>query len=743
MKATFNITLIRPEHLKSISNMPIIDNSTKILVNGDTYVKDVYMTTKKMSTYLLSCVIADFKYTSHTSQKGLLFRAWSRPDAVESTRLALDFGHRLLEYFEDFFNISFPLPKQDLIAMPNLAFGAMENWGLIAFKEKYMLYTEGVSGEEEKTEISMTIAHELAHMWFGNLVTPKWWDDIWLNEGFATFVSLLGADNLNPDWKLTNYFVINYLHKGLSSDGLITSHPIYISVGSLDEIMEIFDDVSYFKSVAIIRMVRQFLGVETFKKGVHAYLSSSLYGEATHDDLWSALKQQALLDQRNIDVKKVMDTWILQMNYPVVTVTRSGPSPNTLLVKQDRYLQNYQAPEAGKFVSPFNYTWDIPLTFTTGREKKFEQTEADVKWIWSNETSKSITLNGLTSTDWFLCNTLQTGFYRVNYDNHNWLALIKQLKDKHEDIHVINRAQLINDAWSLAKSGLLNIQTSLSVIDYLDKERDEAPWKTAQIELDYISKMLSSTQTFGPFQNFIQKKLNNTFQYFGLGKSNWTHNQIITRNLIANLACTYGIKDCLNAASSLFSTWMRNPSQNPVDRDLRNLIYCSAISVGGVKEWNFALEMYNKTKDSSEQRNLLLALSCSREGWILNSLLQSTVKNNSFVRQQDVSEMLTQISQSPLGKYLTWNFFKENYNDVKTLLTDSINDWPNVIKAVTDFFNTEFQLQELVSFQKSVAGNYGSGERAFSQAVEKVQSNIKWMKDSLPKITVWLQANGY
>ncbi|KAH9512314.1 hypothetical protein Btru_039144 [Bulinus truncatus] len=742
IKSTFNITLVRPSHLISISNMPIIDNSTTFVDGDVTFVKDVYMQTRKMPTYLLAFIVCDFIYSSKITENGLLFRAWSRPEANESTEFALDFGTKALVYYEEFFNISFPLPKQDIIAVPDFPAGAMENWGLIIYREVDMLYTQGVSSEANKERVALVVSHELAHMWFGDLVSPSWWDDLWLNEGFATFVEYLGMDHVHPEWKMFDVLVINELQKALSFDGLVSSHPLYVPVGHPDEITEIFDAVSYSKGASLIRMMRQFVGYKTFRRGMNLYLISKQYDVANHNDLWSALTQQASLDNKRIDVKEVMDTWTLQMNYPLVTVTRDSSLSNTVRVQQQRYLQNYNTSEQGKFLSPFNYTWNIPLTLTTSSELNFEQTDENVYWMWRNESSKLIKLGSLSPYDWIICNTQQNGYYRVNYENSNWLALAQQLKDNHRVIPTINRAQLINDAWNLVRSKFLDLDIAFSIIDYLEKEKEFVPWQAARLELIYVSRMLSSHSIYGSFQKFMQQKLRSSYQSFGLDNTGSSHTEVAARQLIANQACTYEVQECLDAASSQYKKWMENGTFNPIDLNLRSVVYCQAVAAGGAKEWSFALEMYKRTDHPSERKNLLFALSCPTKLWILNSYLRLTLDPNSPVRKQDISVAFTNVADNPYAQTAVWNFFRENYDQLKAIFAGSIR-WASVIDSVTKYLSSVFELEELIEFKARHEGNFGSGERAIHQAIEKVQSNVQWVNDSLPVISSWLLSKGF
>ncbi|RUS89957.1 hypothetical protein EGW08_002309, partial [Elysia chlorotica] len=289
LKATFNITLVRPDYLMSLSNMPIVDSSVSFTEGNITYVKDVYQKSPRMSTYLLAFVISDFDYIGGVTSNNVEYRAYAIPEVVDQARHALDVGLKLLPAYEQFYKIPYPLPKQDMIAIPDYDAGAMENWGLITYRETAMLYDPAVSSEVDKEYVAIVVAHELAHMWFGDLVTPAWWDDLWLNEGFATYVEYMGVDIAFPEWKMFDKFALTAVQRAMSFDGRVTSHPVIVEVNTPDEINEIFDSISYEKSGSLIRMMRHFLSPGTFDRGITAYLTSLQYEATTHNDLWEAL----------------------------------------------------------------------------------------------------------------------------------------------------------------------------------------------------------------------------------------------------------------------------------------------------------------------------------------------------------------------------------------------------------------------------------------------------------------------
>ncbi|XP_046380097.2 aminopeptidase N-like [Haliotis rufescens] len=739
IKSNFNITLVRKNHLKSLSNMPIIDSQDR----GDNWVADVYQTTPKMPTYLLAFIVCNFEYTNETTSNDILYRAWSRPESVDQTPYALDVGVKVLTYFEKYFDVKFPLPKQDMIAIPDFAAGAMENWGLITYRETAMLYEPGVSSEGNKQRVAVVVSHELAHQWFGDLVTPSWWDDLWLNEGFASFVEYMGVDFVHPDWKMFEQFVVEDLQDVFDFDSLISSHPVYVPVAHPDEINEIFDRISYAKGASIIRMMRFFLGEETFRVGLSNYLKSKAYGAAFHDDLWTALTKQSAKEGKNINVKEVMDTWTLQMNYPVVMVIREG---TRIRVSQQRFLTDPNAKDPGKYTSSFGYKWEIPFAYTSSVENDFNKTDADISWIKpdSNELifdNPSVIPPRSDNVSWVLGNPMQYGFYRVNYDTANWMALVNQLKTDHRQIHTINRAQIINDAWSLAKAGMLPQDMALQTVEYLDRELEYVPWAAAIRQLGYVDTMLTKTGLYGAFGAFMKAKVQMPFNTLTMNNTGASHLTSYIRSLISGSACSYGITACTDESLRLFREWMATPSNNPIDPGLKSTVYCTAIKYGGVLEWDFAFTQYKTATVAAESARLLSSMGCSREPWILSRFLNRALMTEQ-VRKQDALNVLVYVSRNSIGQGLAWDFFRNRWETIRNDYGTAFFAFTRLIGGITESFNTPFQLKQLQTFVDTHP-DQGSGKRAFEQAMEKTNANIKWMDANVQSVQTWLKNQGF
>ncbi|XP_063436761.1 aminopeptidase N-like [Mytilus trossulus] len=736
VKAKFKITLVRKQHMVSLSNTPITSNNTR----GNGWIADSFEVTPKMSTYLLAFIICDFKYTVETTKNNVKYRAWARPEAVGQTPYSLDVGVKCLTYFEEYFDIPFPLPKSDMIAVPDFAAGAMENWGLIIYRETAMLYDPMESAETNKQRVAVVVSHELAHQWFGNLVTPSWWDDLWLNEGFASFVEYMGVDHVHPDWLMFDQFVVEDLQDVFNLDGLVTSHPIYVPVAHPSQINEIFDGISYKKGATVIRMLRFFLGEETFRKGLQRYLKEQAYGAAFHDDLWKALSEQSIADgkpERVQNVKQIMDTWTLQMNFPTVFMERTG---DNVRISQSRYLLDKNATDPGTYTSPFGYKWEIPFTFTSKSTSYFNQSYADISWMGKDGEDVELinALSGESMENWYLGNAMQYGYYRVNYPESNWQKLIQQLKTDLTKIHPIHRAQIINDAWNLAKSGDLRMNIALQTVEYLSTEENILPFWAASGELSYVDGMLERTALYGNFSKFMKATYTIPFNKLGMDNSGSSHLEIFLRRTVVAHACKYGNDVCIENARKLFKELMDTADGiNPIDVNLRSTVYCIAIQYGGVEEWDFAYKKYKTSDVATEKAALLISLSCSRDVWVLSRFLGYTLMPEE-IRKQDAVFIIVYISRNAIGRSLVWDFFRGNWDLIFKQYGGGSFSFSHLITGITAKFNTEFQLQSVRSFKDSVP-DLGSGARAFQQSIEKINFNIKWMAKNYKIVQDWLK----
>lgn len=739
LKATFEVFLGRETDMSAISNMPKI--SSKPIEDQQGWMWDHFNTSVPMSTYLVAFLVSDFSSNKVTTQNGVLYRTWAREAAMDQANYSLGIGSKVLTFFEDYFNIPYPLPKQDMVAIPDFAAGAMENWGLITYRETAMLYDPMVSSAYNKQRIAIVVAHELAHQWFGNLVTPEWWTDLWLNEGFASFMEYVGAAHAEPDWQMMEQFIVIDLHKVFKLDCLESSHPISIPVGHPDEINEIFDSISYSKGASIIRMMQHFLTEATFRKGLTNYLNTKAFDSAEQDDLWDFLTRAAHQDSTlaaDVTVKIIMDTWTLQMGYPVVKVTRSVDGTSAT-VTQERFLLRKDPNSTDTHV----YRWWVPLSYTTQATADFSNTAPS---SWLSKTDSEITMQSLPdSGQWVIFNVQETGYYRVNYDANNWNLLVKQLRDDHTKIHVNNRAQLIDDALNLARAGQLSYSLPLDLAAYLKMETSYTPWATALDNLKYVHKIFSRTGAYGALKDFLRSLLEPLYKSVGFQDSPTDpHLDQRKRVKVLQWACKLGHEDCVTQSVNLFKQWMMNPkSDSIISANLKDVVYCTAIAAGKNKEWEFAWNQYLNSNVGSEKSRLLTALGCSKKVWILSRYLEMAFKEDSGIRKQDAGRVFQSIALNDVGRDMAWTYLRDQWRNITDYMGSGLFTLPRLIKSGTDGMNKELQLEELKQFQSANKGHLGTAKRAVAQAVERTQNNIEWMNKNGPVIIQWLADNGY
>ncbi|XP_016110397.1 aminopeptidase Ey-like [Sinocyclocheilus grahami] len=442
MKAVFHLTLLHPPGTVALSNGMELGTKSFTIDNQEV-LQTRFEPTEKMSTYLLAFVVSEFTNIRSPPEANILIRIWGRREAIESCQgdYALNVTFPILKYLENYYNTTYPLSKSDQIALPDFAAGAMENWGLVTYRELSLFYDPKVSSNEDKEWVVTVITHELAHMWFGNLVTMRWWNDLWLNEGFASYVSYLAADYVEPTWNIKDLMVQQQVQKAFDVDSLVSSHPLSSredEVITPDQIDQLFDTITYSKGAAILRMLSEFLTESIFANGLHNYLHEYAYSNTVYTDLWKKLQEVVDADssiQLPASINEIMNRWILQMGFPVVTIdTRTGS------ITQQHFLIHPEA--VVDKPSDYNYEWFVPITWLKSGSNMGQH------WLLTKTASYEPMK---TDTDWLLANLNVTGYYRVNYDPQNWERLLTQLNSDHKVIPVLNRGQIIDDAFNLAR----------------------------------------------------------------------------------------------------------------------------------------------------------------------------------------------------------------------------------------------------------------------------------------------------
>ena len=448
IKATFKVTLLIPSDLVAVSNMSIVRESEvepglKRLEFGETPI---------MSTYLLAFIIGELGCVERTADDGTIVRVYTTRGKEEQGRFALDVSVDLLGYFNDYFGIPYPLEKMDHIAIPDFAAGAMENWGAITYREIAILVDPENTSAGTKQIVASIVSHEMAHQWFGNLVTMAWWDALWLNESFASWMGDKAVDHLFPEWDTWTSFVSQDTTRALSLDGLKNSHPIHQEVKNPAEIGQLFDAISYSKGGSVLRMLEDFLGSESFRQGLHDYLVKHSYDNADTGDLWDALAAAS-----GEPVSEMMGTWLHQTGYPYLdTEIERHETGISVSVAQRRFTYDSIIDDAGED----DTLWHVPL--------RARSSNGEIASTLLRERTSGLTLAG-GSNDWVKINPEQTGFFRVKYRSDD-LALLRPAIESLA-LSPIDRLGIQSDAYALAKGGIQPATDFLEIARSLRERR--------------------------------------------------------------------------------------------------------------------------------------------------------------------------------------------------------------------------------------------------------------------------------
>ncbi|XP_046393612.1 aminopeptidase N-like [Ischnura elegans] len=779
-KATFIVNIARPPSGFSLSNMRKLRStpSTSSMNGTKGWIWDHYEPSPPMSTYLLAFLVAPESTSmeqhwvpqNSTSPESMgvnniSVSIWTRPGFNNSYEYALNLGIKVLSFYEKYFGVNYPMTKMEMVAVPDFGAGAMENWGLVTYRESVLLYDPRKDSTSHKVDVALTVSHELAHQWFGNLVTMKWWNDLWLNEGFATYVEYIGTNAVEPDWAMLDRFVTEEVQSTMWYDSLRSTHAVSPGNSTTADnaaIAELFDAVSYGKGSCLVRMMNHTLGEETFRKGLISYLKKWSYSNAEQDDLWESLTEAAQSNGKDnplpdgLTVKDVMDTWTLQEGYPVVTVIRNY-TDGSARVSQERFLMSPKGKKASgeeagaeeDAAPPPKEKWHIPVTYTSAAERSFHNTKPRF-WLLSGEGDRELAKGSLPvgANRWVIFNLQETGFYRVNYDEQNWRMLSNALLANESGavaLPDVTKAQIIDDALSLAQAGRLNYSIALQVTTFLSKETQLVPWTAALGAFGYLRDVLKHTSRYGLLETYILKLLSPIFMELHEKTDITSLNQRHLRTMVMKWACRLDHEDCLSRSVKLYKEWMKSPdpnSQNPVPVEDRWVVYCTAVRKGGRKEWAFIWKRFKEsTNDSSAAEVMLPALACTSEPWILNKLFSEILEvgeEKRVIRLQDVYIVLRGVARNPVASRLFFHYIKNNWDVLHKRYGGSTIVLGELVKAGLAGLSTAKDLQEVKEFRKRNARKFRFATQELDQAEESLADRVQWLQKNLNDVSNWL-----
>lgn len=715
LKATFEVTLVVPMDRVALSNTNIVSETN---LDGDCNLRSVtFAKTPVMSTYLLAVVVGEFDYVEGCSADGVNVRVYTPPGKKVQGDFALDVAVKVLPYYKEYFNVAYPLPKLDLIAIPDFAAGAMENWGLVTYRENTLLVDPQQTSTARKQWIALVVSHELAHQWFGNLVTMEWWTHLWLNEGFATWIEFLCVDYLFPYYDIWTQFVTDTLTRALELDALNNSHPIEVAVNNPSEVDEIFDTISYSKGASVIRMLHSFIGDEDFRKGMNHYLTKYQYSNTFTEDLWASLEHAS-----GKPIAEVMSTWTKQMGFPLIKVSqRQEGTSRILTLTQEKFCADINEPCGDGF------QWMVPVTISTAR---FPSQVAE-RFLLDSKSAE-VTIEHVLQDDWVKVNPGTVGYYRVQYPPEMLSLFLPAIRE--QTLPPLDRLGLHDDLFALVRSGQVGSVEVLRLMKaFGPAERDYTVWSSLCSCLNKLSQLLALTESRELFNQFGRKLLEPVAEYVGWdAKPEETHLDVLLRSLILSRLGALEDEATLAEARQRFDAHVAG-ADAPLAADLRSPVYQNVMRRGDAATLETMLKMYREADLHEEKDRLARTLGCLPDPTLLRKVLDFAMTDE--VRSQDKVFVIMTVALNRNGRHLAWNYFKEH--------VDQFIEWYSgghlityLVKYITESFTTTEMANEVASF--FAAHPIPAAERTVQQSIESIGLNAKWLQRDLDSMHKWL-----
>lgn len=657
-KATFDVTLTTEQDVVVLGNMPVVSQKTDADQLVTTFDK-----TPRMSTYLLAWVVGDLHRKTAQTKSGVEVNVWATPvQSPESLDFALDIATRTIDFFDEYFGTAYPLPKADHVALPDFSSGAMENWGLITYREVALLADPSTASIENKQQVALVVAHELSHQWFGNLVTMKWWNDLWLNESFANMMEYVAIDHLQPEWKVwldhASYEVIQALRR----DSLEGVQAIQSDVNHPDEINSLFDpSIVYAKGGRLLRMLQTYIGDEALQAGLKEYFKRYAYQNTEANDLW-----QCLSEASGRDIGLLMNTWIGQSGYPVVHVTEES---GALRLEQEQFfIGEHQSSDK---------LWPIPLE---ALDPAFPDLMSEKTLVVAPTTDASLQLNHDS-----------TAHFITHYSPELLQKVLTELADSSD----IDRLKLLNEYLLLAQADLISSAELIPLLEHYKDETVEAVWGVISLAVNELKLFVESDEAAEKQLRRFAGRLSRA-QYDRLGwteKENESSNDKKLRSLIISLTLYSELPEAMEMARQLYET----VPVEALDPNLRVAIMASAVRAHQPETIiDDLLTNHNQSTSSELREDIVAALTATKRIDEIQRLL-GTIPDTTIVRQQDVMRWFIWLLRNRYGRRAAWEWVRKEWSWLeKTFGSDKSYDiYPRYIASS---LMTKAELDEYVSF---------------------------------------------
>ena len=709
-KATFDVTIVADKGLTVISNTKAVS-----IKDGPAEGKRTvrFATTPKMSCYLVAFVIGNFEYIEGSAD-GIPIRVYTSPGKTNLATFALAAAEQSLTYFDKYFAIKYPYGKLDMIGLSDFGPGAMENTACITYREAFLMLDEKHAAVDTKRFIASVIAHEIAHQWFGDLVTMQWWDDIWLNEGFASWMSSKPIEAWKPEWHI-ELSDVRDTTQALNLDSLENTHPIHQEAHTPAEILELADDITYDKTASVLRMLESYLGKETFRAGVNNYLRQHAYGNASAADFWNALTQTS---KKPVD--KIMSTFVEQPGAPFVSVkTQCHGSSESVSLAQRRYVY-----DRAKFEAGGDQLWRIPICIK----------DAHASQKCELLTQKEQTTSLAACSPWIDVNAGARGFYRSGYDSDNVRALAKVSESA---LSPADRIMLLSDVWASVRVDRDKIGDYLMVAQGLQSDRTPEVFSLMIAQLQYIGRYLVTDSDQQSFRSWVRDLLAPIAADVGWEKKTGESEEMqsFRSDLMRGLGGIAHDPDTEALARKLAERELVNPSS--VDPELASNAFMIAAANGDAAFYDKVLE-HLKTANSPEEKTLYQqALISFRDPSLVERTLQYAV---SSARSQDADLIIGRVMRNPEGAKLAWDFVRSRWQTAdKANGAFGGSSAGGLVASTGSFCDSAMRDQVKQFFAEHPVP---TAERRLKQALEQIDYCIDMKDRQGPELASWLRQTG-
>ena len=706
-KATFDITAVADKGMVAISNQKIVSDTPG---PGDKHTVR-FATTARMSSYLAALVVGDFEYIEGEAD-GIPIRVYSTPGKKEMGRFALESAEHVLSYYDKYFNIKYPYGKLDLVGLPDFSAGAMENTGCITFREILLQIDDKNGSVDLKKTIASVIAHEMAHQWFGDLVTMKWWDDIWLNEGFATWMSSKPIEAWKPEWNF-NLDDVSQTGGTMNTDSLANTRPIHQAAETPAQIQELFDGIAYGKAAAVLRMLESYLGEQTFRAGVNAYIQQHQYANATADDFWEA---QAKTSKKPVD--QIMPTFVKQAGVPIINVKSQCSAGSTAVtLDQRRYYYDRE-----KFQAPNDELWQVPMCLKSSAGAQ--------KCELLTKRQETFTLPGCST--WVLANAGATGYYRVGYQPDAVRALASDTESK---LSPAERIALQTDIWASVRVGREPVGDYLAFAQGLGSDRNRAVLDDVLGRLHFIDQYLVTDNDRDSYRVWLRQYLTPILKDVGWEPRPGDSDEQRTLRARVFNALGYDARDpeVLAQARKIADKALNNPGS--VDEELAGSAFGLVALTGDQAFYDRLMAGLKNPKSPEEYYLYFVTLTQFGDSNLLQRTLDYAISPD--VRSQDALRLISDVMRNRDGEKLAWDFVRQHWANVEKAGGPFAS--AEVVGATSSFCDAHMR-DQVVDFY--AAHKIEAAERTYRQSIERINNCIDLRSQQEPQLASWLGQHG-